>query len=137
MISESAIETAPCPACGGTLEVASTQVLLPDGTLRWDVTRSCPQCGSVTHEGGPGPMPDELRQSLLRANGPTSLRIPAPVGVSVMRVLRTTFDLSLPQAKQMAERAGREGLTGTRPEMEQLAERLRAIGVKAETSPAP
>ncbi|WP_418955682.1 hypothetical protein [Streptomyces tritici] len=123
---------AACPACGAAARWVAAH-LLWSGRPRWDTEYSCAACGSAAAICGVTP-DDALRERLLAANGSTTLRVPASAHrASVMRVLRAVLGLGLAEVREALERALAGRLTGTRPEMEQLARALRRAGVAAET----
>ncbi|MEU8620744.1 hypothetical protein [Streptomyces sp. NPDC048623] len=113
-----------------------TQSLLHD-RLRWDVESSCAACGYAVAVCDHGPPPPERRAQILAEHGLAELHLSGTrdSGVVVMRVLRAALGLSLAEARDTARRVGEGGWTGTRPEAERLARRLRAAGVPAEVRP--
>lgn len=74
-----------------------------------------------------------LRDRLLADHGPDTLHVSDPsVGrVIVMRVLRATFGVGLPEAKAVVGQVLAEAYWGTLPEMGYLARKLRGAGVDA------
>ncbi|MEU6041106.1 hypothetical protein ABZ801_37520 [Actinomadura sp. NPDC047616] len=131
MVVASVEYPSPCKACGALMQCSATQVLLGDG-LHWDVQSNCSACGTVA-ACGRGDIPADLRGRLLEAHGPARLEIvdPAPSPVSVMKVLRTELGVDLPQMKEILRRVLAGSFTGTLPEMELLATRLREVGIQA------
>ncbi|GAA4076394.1 hypothetical protein [Actinomadura miaoliensis] len=129
MVVESVEYRSPCKACGALTQCNATQVLLGDG-LHWDVQSDCSACGTVT-ACGRGDIPADLRGRLLEAHGPALLEIVdrSPSPVTVMKVLRTELGLDLPQTKEILGRVMAGSFTGTLPEMELLAVRLREVGI--------
>ncbi|MFG3257000.1 hypothetical protein [Streptomyces sp. NPDC048172] len=82
-------------------------------------------------------MSEGLRERLLIEHGPVTLRIGLPVNNTVLlRVLRTELGLSLVEIKSARERVLAGGYSGTLPEIEHLARRLRAAGIDATASRA-
>ncbi|MDH6120258.1 hypothetical protein ABH930_006220 [Kitasatospora sp. GAS204A] len=100
--------------------------------LWWDSEISCATCGLAGCENaGPGRPPEDVRNALLAAHGAARLRVagPMPSLLSALKVLREVFGASLREAREQADELRREGLVGTRAEMEFLAVRLRRRGV--------
>lgn len=123
-----------CGGCGGTL-VRQVNQFIDCGQLWWDAEVSCRTCGAGWCEhSGPGKAPEDVRSALLAEHGPSRLRVvgPAPSPVSVLKVLREVWGVSLPQARELADELTDTGLVGTLAEMEFLKTRLRSRGVAAE-----
>ncbi|MFI1097891.1 hypothetical protein [Streptomyces sp. NPDC020917] len=137
LVIESVRYTEPCGACGARMKCVGTQTLV-DGRLRWDVEWSCVSCGSIAAACG-GDMPAARRKQMLAAYGPTRLRVDGLVTagdrVVALRVLRKALDLDLTGAKAKLSAVLAGDVTGTRPEVEWLARRLRGAGVAAEAVP--
>ncbi|MEV0257269.1 hypothetical protein AB0H82_23820 [Streptomyces sp. NPDC050732] len=83
---------------------------------------------------GPEPAPEEVREALLAAHGPSRLRLvgSVPSLVPALKVLREVSEASLPQARELVRKLSHEGLVGTLPEMEFLKARLQLRGVHAD-----
>ncbi|MFI7320400.1 hypothetical protein [Streptomyces venezuelae] len=78
-------------------------------------------------------MPRQRRDQILALYGPARLRLSGPPtkNVAVMRVLRAELGVDLAAAKALLRRVLTGDCTGTLPEMELLARKLRAAGVTA------
>ncbi|MFD8726157.1 hypothetical protein ACFV2H_51705 [Streptomyces sp. NPDC059629] len=130
--------TTLCEACGGTL-IRDTGQFIDRGRLWWGTEgtcQTCPVAGCEQDSGGA--TPEEIRQALLTEHGPARLRLIEPEAsrVTVLRVLREVHELSLAQARVMAEELRTTGLVGTLVEMELMAAQLRhrSVTVTVETS---
>ncbi|MFI0975483.1 hypothetical protein ACH4SP_00475 [Streptomyces sp. NPDC021093] len=123
---------AACPGCGAGAEWHGVQVLLAGaGSLRWDTECACPACGSSAAVCD-DELPDGLREQLLAEHGRATLQVsPSARSAPVMQVLRASLGLDLTAAKAALHRIRLGEYTGTLPETELLARRLRASGVDA------
>ncbi|MYS84046.1 hypothetical protein GTZ85_28425 [Streptomyces sp. SID5474] len=102
------------------------------GELWWDAEFSCNGCGAhLCEHAGRGTAPDEVREALLAAHGPATLRLPHPVPslLPALKVLREVSAVSLSQARELVEKLSHDGVAGTLPEMEFLKTRLQLRGV--------
>ncbi|MFJ9472515.1 hypothetical protein [Streptomyces caniferus] len=131
LVVESVRYSAPCVDCGAQLECWGVHGLI-GGSLRWDVESMCSACGQITADCGQD-LPARLRDQLLADNGPSTLHLPNPSGerVTVMRVLRAELGLGLTEAKAVAGHVLAGAYSGTLPEVECLARKLRGAGVDA------
>ncbi|APC37678.1 hypothetical protein A9R04_24700 [Nocardiopsis dassonvillei] len=121
---------AVCQGCGGRLECQGVQALV-GGSLRWDIECACRACGSSFTACG-GALPDELRDRILDEHGPVKLLVdPSAGNVAIMRVLRAELGIGLTDARAVLDRVLAGDYSGTLPEVELLARRLRAAGVEA------
>ncbi|MBC9712560.1 hypothetical protein H9Y04_08235 [Streptomyces sp. TRM66268-LWL] len=123
----------PCHACGGVLTLDIGQ-FIDRGRLWWDTSGSCQSCDTVWCEEDSGRVtPDAIRQALLARHGSARLRLTEPEASSapILRALREAHDVTLTQAKALADELKATGLTGTLVEMELLADRLRQRSVMA------
>lgn len=121
---------AVCQGCGGRLECQGVQALV-GGSLRWDVECACRTCGSSLAACG-GALPDELRDRILDEHGSVRLLVdPPPGNVAIMRVLRAELGVDLTDAGAVLARVLAGDYSGTLPEVELLARKLRAAGVEA------
>ncbi|MGP3913885.1 hypothetical protein [Nonomuraea sp. 10N515B] len=105
------------------------------GQLCWDVEVACESCGTGWCEQfGSGETPENIRSALLAEHGPSRLCVvgPVPSLVSVLKVLREVWEVSLPRARELADELTDTGFVGTLVEMEFLKIRLRSRGVAAE-----
>jgi hypothetical protein len=128
---------AVCQECAGETRCCGAQVLVGH-RLRWDVESACPACGFAVAVCG-GDLPKARRDQLLADHGPATLRVTDPTGqaVPVLRVLRAALGLDVAGARAALSRLHDGTLTGTLPETELLARRLRAAGVPAEAVRSP
>ncbi|MFF4540102.1 hypothetical protein [Streptomyces aureus] len=78
-------------------------------------------------------MPAELREQMLSEHGHARLEVSSPPAkrVAILRVLRTELGVDLAAAKVLVRRVLNGGYSGTLPEMERLARKLRASGISA------
>ncbi|MFJ9821941.1 hypothetical protein ACIRU3_43255 [Streptomyces sp. NPDC101151] len=90
------------------------------------------RCGFAVAVCG-GDLPRERRDQMLAEHGPARLRVSSPSAsrVAIMRVLRAEFGIDLVQARSVLHRVLCGDWSGTLPEMELLARKLRASGVAA------
>ncbi|MEU9037430.1 hypothetical protein AB0D45_21370 [Streptomyces sp. NPDC048352] len=103
-------------------------------TLRWDVESTCSSCGLAMAVCG-GDLPDELRSRLLSERGRARLRVSAPASSAIiMRVLRAELGIGLGGVKAVLGQVLSGQYSGTLPEMELLARKLRASGIDAVAS---
>ncbi|WP_328892049.1 hypothetical protein [Streptomyces sp. NBC_00236] len=102
--------------------------------LRWDVESMCPACGFAVAVCGDD-LPDELRGRLLVEYGPAKLQVAQPTrGAAVMRVLRAELGIGLGGVRAVLEQVLAGQYSGTLPEMELMARKLRASGIEAAAS---
>ncbi|MEU1783608.1 MULTISPECIES: hypothetical protein [Streptomyces] len=130
-VLESITYSAVCQDCGARLECCGVQALV-DGSLRWDVEVTCSVCGfamAVCDD----VLPSDLRDQLLSEHGAAWLRVTSPWGksIAIIRVLRAELGLDLTEAMTALDRVLAEEFSGTLPEMEFLARKLRSVGVSA------
>jgi hypothetical protein len=120
-----------CQDCGAELECCGVQALV-DGRLRWDVESTCVTCGFAVAVCG-GDLPREQRDQMLSEHGPARLQVisPSAKSVVIMRVLRAELGTDLVNAKTVLRRVLSGDYSGTLPEMEFLAQKLRASGIAA------
>ncbi|RSO09913.1 hypothetical protein DMH26_00555 [Streptomyces sp. WAC 05379] len=130
-VSESVRYSAVCQDCGAELECWGTQALV-DGRLRWDVESTCSACGCAVAVCG-GDVPAKRRDQMLSEHGPARLEVSSPStkGVAIMRVLRAELCIDLTSAKAVLRRVVSGDYSGTLPEMERMARKLRESGVTA------
>ncbi|MFF5705590.1 hypothetical protein ACFY7H_24330 [Streptomyces sp. NPDC012794] len=130
MVFESIRYSAACQDCGGEAEWRGVQALV-SGSLRWDTECSCRSCGSALAVCG-GELPAGLRSRLLSEHGPARLRVdPTARSAAVMRVLRAELGIGLAEVRSVLGEVVAGSHSGTLPEMELLARRLRASGIDA------
>lgn len=131
MVFASVSYPALCQDCGAESECHGVQALV-DGRLRWDVEVACALCGFAAAICG-GDLPSELRERILAEHGPATLQtIGAPTKrVVLLRVLRSELGLDLVGVKAVLGRVLSDDYTGTLPEVERLARKLRAAGIAA------
>ncbi|MFF7636665.1 hypothetical protein ACFZB9_26470 [Kitasatospora sp. NPDC008050] len=120
-----------CPVCGGEAACWGGQVLVRE-RLEWSIEADCPACGPSASCGSGG-IPDDLRERLIGECGPGHVDLPRPDARAavVMKVIRAGSDLDLSQARGALQALRSGQYTGTMPEIELLARRLRAAGVAA------
>ncbi|KAB1982817.1 hypothetical protein F8144_29820 [Streptomyces triticiradicis] len=130
-VFESVRYSAMCQDCGAELECWGTQALV-DGRLRWDVDSTCSACGCAVAVCG-GDVPAERRDQMLFEHGPARLQVSSPPtkSVAIMRVLRAELGVDLKGAKAVVRRVLNGDYSGTLPEMERLARKLRESGITA------
>ncbi|MEW1860620.1 hypothetical protein AB0399_09580 [Streptomyces sp. NPDC088194] len=122
--------SAACQDCGAELECWGVQALV-NGSLRWDTESRCPACGFAVAACG-GDLPAELRDRLLSERGPALLQVvPSARNAVIMRVLRAELGLDLVSVRSVLNEVVTGAYSGTLPEMELLAGRLRASGIDA------
>ncbi|MGW3917779.1 hypothetical protein ACWEBX_41000 [Streptomyces sp. NPDC005070] len=83
-----------------------------------------------------GDVPAERRDQMLSEHGPARLLVSSPPakGVAIMRVLRAELGVDLASAKDVARCVMKGDYSGTLPEMERLARKLRESGITAEAT---
>lgn len=116
----------------GSAAVRQVNQFINHGELWWDAEFSCDNCGTyLCEQAGPGTAPDDVREALLAAHGPATLRLAEPVSspVPVLKVLREVSAVSLSQARELVEKLSHDGVVGTLSEMELLKARLQLRGV--------
>ena len=108
--------------------------MLVGDSLRWDVESACPACGFAVAECD-GLLPDGTRERLLAEHGQAWLRVGASANrLAVMRVLRVALRIGLTDVEGELSRVLSGDCSGTLPEMELLARKLRAAGIDAVAS---
>ena len=129
-VFESIRYSAGCQDCGAELECWGVQALV-HGSLRWDTKSRCSACGFAIADCG-GELPSELRGRLLSERGPARLQVdPSARNAAIMRVLRAELGIGLVEVKTLLREVLAGAHSGTLPEMEFLARKLRASGVDA------
>lgn len=116
----------------GSAAVRQVNQFIDRGELWWDAEFSCDSCGTYLCEhAGPGTAPDDVREALLVAHGPATLRLvhPVPSFLPALKVFREVSAVSLTQARELVDELSRDGVAGTLPEMELLRTRLQLRGV--------
>ncbi|MFE0089760.1 hypothetical protein [Streptomyces sp. NPDC059016] len=123
--------SAVCQDCGARLECCGVQAVV-GGSLRWDVEAACSVCGFAVAVCG-DVLPADLREQMLSEHGAARLRVTSPPGksISIMRVLRAELGLDLAEARTELGRVLAGEFSGTVPEMEFLARKLREAGISA------
>jgi hypothetical protein len=122
--------SAGCQDCGAELECWGVQALV-NGSLRWDTESSCPACGFAVVACG-GDLPAGLRDRLLSERGPARLQVdPSASSTAIMRVLRAELGMGLADVRSVLNEVVTGRYSGTMPEMEFLARKLRASGTGA------
>lgn len=130
MVIDSVRYSAGCQDCGAELECWGVQALV-NGSLRWDTESVCPACGSALFACD-GDLPAELRDRLLAECGSAHLRVaPSARNAAIMRVLRAELGVGLADVKSLLSEVVAGAHSGTMPEMEFLARKLRASGIDA------
>jgi MinD superfamily P-loop ATPase len=135
ILVESIRYSAVCQGCGVEAEWCGVQALVGE-TLRWDVESTCSTCGFAVAVCG-GDLPEEMRSRLLSEHGRARLRVNGPASnATVMRVLRAELGIGLDGVKAVLEQVLSGQYSGTLPEMELLARKLRVSGIDAVASRA-
>ncbi|MFH8754198.1 hypothetical protein [Streptomyces atroolivaceus] len=130
-VHESVGFSAGCPDCGAELEGWGTHALV-GGSLRWDTGINCPACGCEVLSCGDDEVPAGLRARLLADHGPARLQVDPSAGdTAIMRVLRVELGVDLANVRSVLHTVLTGDHSGTLPEMEFLARKLRAAGVDA------
>ncbi|MGV9341238.1 hypothetical protein [Streptomyces sp. NPDC003688] len=133
ILVESIRYSAVCQECGAEAEWCGVQTLVGEA-LRWDVETTCPACGFALAVCG-GDLPEELRGRLLSEHGRARLRVAPPAkNAAIMRVLRAELGIGLDGVRAVLEQVLTRQYSGTLPEMELLARKLRASGIEAAAS---
>lgn len=135
ILAQSIRYSAMCQGCGAEAEWCGVQALVGEA-LRWDVELTCPDCGFALAVCG-GDLPEELRGRLLSEQGRARLRVAPPMrNAAIMRVLRAELGIGLDGVRAVLEQILAGQYSGTMPEMELLARKLRASGIEAAASRA-
>ncbi|MFE0673366.1 hypothetical protein [Streptomyces sp. NPDC058867] len=130
ILVESIRYSAACQGCGAEAEWCGVQALVGEA-LRWDVESTCAACGFALAVCG-GDLTAELRGRMLSEHGRASLRVaPTTRNAAIMRVLRAELGIGLDGVRAVLEQVLTGQYSGTLPEMERLARRLRASGIEA------
>lgn len=133
ILAESVRYSAACQGCGAAAEWCGVQALVGEA-LRWDVESTCPACGFALAVCD-GELPEELRGRLLSEHGRARLRVAQPTrNAAIMRVLRAELGIGLDGVQAVLEQVLTGQYSGTLPEMELLARKLRASGIEAAAS---
>ncbi|WP_330319174.1 hypothetical protein OG301_38690 [Streptomyces platensis] len=98
----------------------------------------CSACGQTTADCGQA-LPDRLRDRLLADHGSATLHVTGPSveRVTLMRVLRAELGIGLTDAKAVLGQVLAGAYSGTLPEVEYLACKLRRAGVDAVAKRCP
>ncbi|MFE9539658.1 hypothetical protein [Streptomyces sp. NPDC006691] len=130
ILVESIRYLAVCQGCGAEAEWCGVQALVYE-ELRWDVETTCPTCGFALAICG-GDLSEELRGRLLSENGRARLQVAPPkTNAVIMRVLRAELGIGLDSVRAVLDQVLTGQYSGTLPEMELLARKLRASGIEA------
>ncbi|WP_030798017.1 hypothetical protein [Streptomyces sp. NRRL S-337] len=122
-----------CQECDAQAEWWCVQQLVGD-SLRGDVESVCSTCGCGMALCG-GDLTAELRERLLDGHGRARLQVTPPVkGAMIMRVLRAELGLDLANVKTVLQQVLAGEYSGTLPEVELIARKLRAAGIDAVAS---
>ncbi|MFH9727860.1 hypothetical protein ACH4M4_33575 [Streptomyces sp. NPDC017254] len=133
ILVESIRYSAVCQGCGAEAEWCGVQALVGEA-LRWDVESACPTCGSALAVCGGG-LPEELRGQLLSEHGRARLQVAPPTrNAAIMRVLRVELGIGLDGIRSVLDQVLTGQYSGTLPEMELLARKLRSSGIEATAS---
>ncbi|MFH9742700.1 hypothetical protein ACH4MA_34065 [Streptomyces roseolus] len=133
ILVESIRYSAVCQECGAEAEWCGVQALVGEA-LRWDVETTCPACGFALAVCG-GDLPEELRGRLLSKHGRARLQVAPPAkNPVIMRVLRAELGIGLDGVRAVLDQILTGQYSGTLPEMELLARKLRASGIEAAAS---
>lgn len=133
ILVESIRYSAACQGCGVEAEWCGVQALVGE-ELRWDVESTCPTCGFALAVCG-GDLPDEMRGRLLSEHGRAKLQVTPPAkNAAIMRVLRAELGIGLDGVRAVLEQVLTGQYSGTLPEVELLARKLRAAGIEAAAS---
>ncbi|WP_331749970.1 hypothetical protein OG529_36160 (plasmid) [Streptomyces longwoodensis] len=133
ILVESIRYSAVCQGCGAEAEWCGVQALVGE-VLRWDVESTCSACGFALAVCG-GDLSEELRDRLISEYGRARLRVAPPTkNAAIMRVLRAELGIGLDGVRAVLERVLTRQYSGTLPEMEFLARKLRASGIEAAAS---
>jgi hypothetical protein len=119
-----------CTRCGKRID-ASVGESVSGTSYSWWQAYACPNCGAMLEGSGQLPLPDHIRQVLLKERGEWALHV-APVGiqtVATMRVLRSALGLSVAEVSKLRALWPGEIATGTWGEMERLRRLLVAEGL--------
>ncbi|MFD6495180.1 hypothetical protein ACFV99_05380 [Streptomyces sp. NPDC059944] len=135
ILVESIRYSAVCQGCGAEADWCGVQALVGEA-LRWDVESNCPACGFALAVCGDD-LAEELRGRLLTEHGRARLRVSRPTrNAAIMRVVRAELGLGLDGIRAVLEQVLTGEYSGTLPEMELLARKLRAAGIEAAASRA-
>ncbi|MEU3288010.1 hypothetical protein OG739_02720 [Streptomyces longwoodensis] len=124
ILVESISYSAVCQGCGAEVEWCGAQTLVGEA-LRWDVETTCPTCGLTLAVCG-GDLPEHGRARLRMA--------PPMKNAAIMRVLRAELGIGLDGVRAVVDQVLTGQYSGTLPEMELLARKLRASGIEAAAS---
>jgi hypothetical protein len=125
--------SAACQDCGAQAEWWGAQQLLGDA-LRWDAESVCSACGCAVAVCG-GDLTAELRERLLDKHGRARLQVNPPAkSATIMQVLRGELGLPLADVKTVLHQLLAGEYSGTLPELELIARKLRASGIDAVAS---
>ncbi|MFJ5834627.1 hypothetical protein [Streptomyces sp. NPDC093089] len=133
ILVESVRYSAVCQECGAETELCGVQALVGEA-LRWDVESMCPACGFALAVCD-GDLPEDLRARLLSEHGRARLQVaPQTRNAAIMRVLRAELCIGLDDVRAVLEQVLTGRYSGTLPEVELLARKLRASGIEAAAS---
>jgi hypothetical protein len=132
ILVESIRHSAVCQECGAEAEWCGVQALVGEA-LRWDVETTCPACGFALAVCG-GDLPEQLRGRLLSERRARLQVAPPTRNAAIMRVLRVELGIGLDGVRAVLEQVLTGQYSGTLPEMELLARKLRASGIEAAAS---
>jgi hypothetical protein len=137
MTEQAARLSSPCPGCGKPCTGWAVQ-LTRRGRLRWELEWACDECG-ISHEGGWGPAPAEIREVILAQHGPYCLDLADSAARSgrILKAFRAALDISIREAQEFANKLQSGGYEGTFVETQLVSDLLQRDGIPSVVHPGP
>jgi hypothetical protein len=125
-----------CEKCNQNINIQVAQSIY-NRKLVWSVSYICPHCGNQIEEDGNGYPPKNIRELILEIEGEWNLNITnidSKAIITLMKTLRESLNLSLPEVLKIKEKIPGCIMTGTKFELDRLIQILEAKNIKASVS---
>lgn len=116
-----------CSNCGSQARMNIGQTIVGD-QLRWFTSTTCEECSCAEEADGIGPLPDDLREIIIKQQGVWRLCV-SQMGANpavALKALRSVLGLSVSEVARLKRQLPTYIGSGTRIEMEYLKQRLLA-----------
>ncbi|WP_044640082.1 hypothetical protein [Risungbinella massiliensis] len=118
-----------CEKCSKPLEIKVGQSII-DEKLVWHASFSCQECQYWLEEDGMGEMPDNYRSIIIKEKGLWQIEIFESKNMAqILKVLRTTFDLSIGDVVRLKKNIPGVLYKGTLVEMKRLEKVFRKYNI--------
>ncbi|MEU2284302.1 hypothetical protein ABZ614_20575 [Streptomyces sp. NPDC013178] len=131
MTQQAARLSDPCQGCGRPCTGWAVQ-LVKGSRLRWETEWACDECG-ISHDGGWGPSPADVREAMVAQHGLRCLRLADDEarGGGILKAFRNAFGLSLRESQEATGSLRERGYEATHVETHLLSDLLRKEGISS------